>query len=74
MRKLAIHHLRNEKYLGNDLSIENLVDNEIMPLFENEYKRSFSLSDKKRIFPFRVRYLKESPVDPKLRGNAFVLD
>jgi hypothetical protein len=69
-------HLKNERYLVDPkqgLTIENLVDSEIMPFFENEIKRSFSLSPKTATFSFRLRGLETSESNPRLKLNALVL-
>jgi hypothetical protein len=76
MKKLAMLHLKNQRYLTEPieqgLTIENLVDSEIMPFFENEIKRAFSLSPKTATFSFRLRGLQTSASNPQLKLNAFV--
>jgi len=74
MRKLAAQRLENERYLECDgLTIESIIEAEIMAPFETDMKRSFNLWKKNEVFSFRLRGLKESLVDPILKQNAFVL-
>lgn len=76
MKKLARRHLSSQKYLEDEdggTTIENIIDLEVMPHFENEVKRSFSLSRKSQTFPFRIRGLKESQEDPMLKRGALTL-
>jgi hypothetical protein len=75
MRETALDHLKSELYLCNTedgTTILNIVENEVMPLFENEYKRAFKLSNTQQRFVFRIRGLRESASNPNIQRGAFV--
>jgi hypothetical protein len=76
MRALAIAYLQDEDYLEDSaegLTIENIVDSEIMPVFESTHKRTFDISKKQR-YSFRLRGLRESEHNPRLKLNHFELE
>jgi hypothetical protein len=76
MCEYALDQLKSETYLGNaedGTTILSIIEQEIMPLFENEFKRSFSLLNKKQRFVFRIRGLRESPSNSNIQRGAFVL-
>lgn len=73
MRAQAIEDLRGEKYLEDaDVAIENIIDSEIMPYFEETAKRSFDITNR-RPFRFRLRGLRENGQNPRLQHNHYVL-
>jgi hypothetical protein len=77
MRIFAIEQLRGEIYLEDrdaGLTIENIVEAEILPYFETDVKRYFRFDQtQSEYFVFRLRGLKESPVNSRLKQGAFVL-
>lgn len=75
-KKLVSAHMRNAKYLEDDeagITIENIIESEIMPQFETESKRTFNLRNENQRFSFRIRGLRDSSEDPMLKRGAFVL-
>jgi hypothetical protein len=59
MRQFAALQLRNESYLESldeGITIENIVDSEIMPTFEDDVKRNYDCK-KEGTFYFRLRGL-----------------
>lgn len=75
MRRFAAHHLRDEAYLEDPVdgtTIDNVILSEILPKFESEVKRVFDLT-KDQLFTFRIRGLRDSPTNPRLKRNTFVL-
>ncbi|KAH7396896.1 hypothetical protein DE146DRAFT_57787 [Phaeosphaeria sp. MPI-PUGE-AT-0046c] len=73
MRAKALEDLQGERYLEDaDVVIENIIDSEIMPHFEEVAKRSFEITDR-RSFNFRLRGLRESNQNPRLQRNHYVL-
>jgi hypothetical protein len=75
MRQFAALQLRNESYLESldeGITIENIVDSEIMPTFEDDVKRNYDCN-KDTPFYFRLRGLRENPVNPRLKKHSFVL-
>ncbi|KAF2678256.1 hypothetical protein K458DRAFT_317433 [Lentithecium fluviatile CBS 122367] len=76
MRQYALAQLESERYLctpHGDATIPNIIENEIMPLFESEYKRAFNLSNPNQRFVFRIRGLRESATKSSIQRGAFVL-
>jgi hypothetical protein len=77
MRNFAIEQLKGETYLEDrdgGLTIENIVEAEIMPYFETDIKRYFSIAKSQtRYSAFRLRGLKESQTKPNLKRDTFVL-
>ncbi|CAO2655819.1 Nn.00g046220.m01.CDS01 [Neocucurbitaria sp. VM-36] len=77
-REFAIQQLKGATYLvQNKLTLENIIDSEIMPRFETEHKRSFSLKikhkSKRQSYGFLLRGLQEIEKNNRIRDNAFVL-
>lgn len=75
MRAQAIADLQNQNYLENTstgVTIENIVDSEIMPRFEENVKRAFDTT-KKHKFPFRLRGLHHSEKNLRLQEDYYVL-
>ena len=66
MRAQAIADLQNQNCL------ENIVDSEIMPRFEENVKRAFDTT-KKHKFPFRLRGLHHSEKNLRLQEDYYVL-
>jgi hypothetical protein len=78
MRLLATEQLRGETYLEDPnagITIENIVESEIMPRFENDVKRYFDLSDSPdtNSYTFRIRGLKKNLLNHMLKQNVFSL-
>jgi hypothetical protein len=76
MRDLAMKDLQNETYLEVTLgktTIQTLVNEDIVPKFENEYKRNFKYQDQKQTFRYRVRGLRHSATNPRLTDNEYRL-
>ncbi|KAF1911303.1 hypothetical protein BDU57DRAFT_507169 [Ampelomyces quisqualis] len=76
MHKFAASNLRRERYLENaveGITIDNIIDSEVMPHFESEVKRAFDIT-KDQKFTFRIRGLRESTVNPRLKRNCFDLN
>lgn len=77
MRVFAIEHLRHEYYLADEamgITIQSIIEANIMPKFEDEFKRLFSLKDKMKQFRFRLQYLRHSLSNSRLKRGTFVLD
>ena len=77
MRKLAMEHLKWETYLEDPetkTTIANIIESDIMPAFEREPKRAFSLKNTKARFPFSIRGLRESTHNPRLCKNTYILE
>jgi hypothetical protein len=77
MRALAMEHLRRETYLEDHktgTTIENVIDSDIMPVFEREGKRSFSLANTRLRYNFPVRGLRHSITNHRIRDNKFILN
>jgi hypothetical protein len=75
MRIFAAANLHNEYYLEDaveGITIDNIIDSEILPHFESEVKRAFDMT-KDQVFSIRLRGLRESLVNPRLKRNYFVL-
>jgi hypothetical protein len=75
MHRFAALDLQNEHYLEDTdagVTISNIIDAELMPKFERDYKRIFGLT-KNQQFSFRIRGLREHPTNPRLRDNHYVL-
>jgi hypothetical protein len=56
MHAFAVSNLRRERYLENayeGITIENIIDSEVMPHFGSEVKRAFDISKDQR-FTFRI--------------------
>jgi hypothetical protein len=76
MREFATTHLRNETYLedySSGITIAQTIESEIMPVFEKEMKRSFSITKEQPKFSFPLRGLRVSKTNPRIRRNAFVM-
>lgn len=77
MRNLVTEDLRpqlaNLSQNDPNLSIENIVDNEIMPIFDREYKRNFVLDNKDREYDFWIRGLEPSGSNPRIQRGRYVL-
>jgi len=76
MRQFAIRHLESEQYLCSPefgVTIETIVDQEIMKDFELSSKRSFSIYNSMKQFRWNLRGLKKSATDPRLENGSFVL-
>jgi hypothetical protein len=75
MHRFAALDLQNEHYLEDleaGVTISNIIDAELMPKFERDYKRIFGLT-KNQHFSFRIRGLQEHPTNPGLKDNHYVL-
>jgi hypothetical protein len=75
MREFVTLQLRDEHYLERPeegITIENIIESEILPKFESEVKRVFD-SAKDETFYFRIRGLREHPVNSRLKQHHFVL-
>jgi hypothetical protein len=76
MRNLAMEHLEGEIYLEDHrtkTTIANIIESDIMPIFEREAKRAFSLTNTKTRFPFPVRGLRKSMDNRRICHNTFIL-
>jgi hypothetical protein len=76
MKQVAMYHLKEATYLQDletGLTLENIVDAEIMTFFETDIKRSFKLSQTNSTFTFRLRGLQKSDTNPRIWNNALVL-
>lgn len=66
--------LRGERYLETEgCTIEDIVANEFMPSFEKTVKRTFQYNNVAANYGFRVRGLRESAHDPRVRSLGLVL-
>lgn len=73
MREFTIDQLNEEVYLeDNGSTIAEIVDAEIMPRFESEIKRVFTLSTKEDFY-FSLRGLRKSNKNPSLQRDSFRL-
>ena len=77
-RNFAIEQLKTAKYPEiNRVSLEDIINLELMPRFENEYKRSFSLKmenkEKSQKYRFLMRGLEGIKGNARVRSDAFVL-
>jgi hypothetical protein len=75
MRLFAVQSLQHETYLKDSsegITIESIVDTEIMPKFEDHIKRTFDIT-RDETFSVVVRGLKHNPQNPRVRRNLFVL-
>jgi hypothetical protein len=54
-------------------SIQSIIDQEIMPRFEEKYKRSVNFLDPKETYWFHVIGLKKSPSNPRLEKDTLIL-
>jgi hypothetical protein len=73
-RGLVKGMLRRELYLENDEgSIDTIIAAEVIFKFENDIKRSFQHDDTEATYPFRIRGLKESRSEDRIRDNYLVL-
>lgn len=69
--------LCGETYLediDSNVSIRTLVQEDIMPKFENEHKRYFKYKNYKQVFRYRIRLLKHSASNHRLREGEYVLN
>jgi hypothetical protein len=76
MHRFAALDLQNERYLEDldaGVTISNIIDAEIMPKFERDYKRVFGLA-KNQQFTFRIRGLRAHPTNPRVRDNHYMLN
>jgi len=74
MRALALSDLRDQDYLATSSTIETIVEEDIVPKFENEYKRIFKYRDTSQRFRFRLRDLRASTNNQRLLDGQYVLD
>jgi hypothetical protein len=74
MRALALSDLYDQKYLTTRHTIETIVDEDILPRFEDEYKRIFRYRDNSQRFSFRIRGLRASKNNRRLLEEEYVLD
>ncbi|RYN89541.1 hypothetical protein AA0120_g6203 [Alternaria tenuissima] len=74
MRTLALSDLRDQEYLVAAGTMEAIVDRFIMPLFENEHKRSFKYHDSFQRFEFPILGLRASQNNRRLLDGQYVLD
>lgn len=72
-RDFAIDQLKDEHYLamGGRLTIDEIVDSELLLPFEHGSKRSFSLHDNSKIFSFPLRGLRSSHKNERFHDNYF---
>lgn len=73
MREFALQQLQHEKYLEDpedDITIETIVDRDIMRTFEDNVKRSVTFADKRDYF-FTVRGLEKSSTNHRLMRHKF---
>ena len=54
-------------------SIQSIIDQEIMPKFEENYKRRINFLNAKEKYYFRVAGLKKSPLNRRLIDNQLTL-
>jgi hypothetical protein len=54
-------------------SIQSIIDQDIMPKFEENYKRRVNFLNAKEKYYFRVSGLKKSPSNPRLIENQLTL-
>lgn len=77
MWQTAFFNLCDEHYLCDPeegVTIQNIIDTEIMPNFESDFKRDFKDGNRTQKFSFRIRGLRPSETNPRLQQGAFVLD
>jgi hypothetical protein len=73
-RSLVKDILRKELYLENgEDTIDTIVAAEAMFKFENDIKRSFQYDDTEATYPIRIRGLRESRSEDRIRDNYLVL-
>ena len=73
-RSLVKSILRRELYLENyEDTIDTIIAAEVMFKFENDIKRAFQYNDYEATYPIRIRGLKESSGDDRIRDNYLVL-
>lgn len=66
--------LRGERYLETEgCTIDNIITNEVMPTFKNIIKRTFQYNNVTANYGFRVRGLRESRHDYRVRLLSLVL-
>jgi hypothetical protein len=76
-RKLALLHLRGaiiDWYKSDVTTVDELVEEELVPRFEDVTKRFFSYVEKDKTFEFRVRGLRASRENSRLQNSKLVLD
>lgn len=72
-RSLVKSILRKERYLENgDETIDSIIAAEVMFKFENDIKRAFRYNDTEATYPIRIRGLKKSNGDDRIRDNYLV--
>lgn len=73
----AMQHLRHATFTSaGHISITDIIEADLMPLFESSYKRSFSLKSKEsraKPYAFRLRGLKAIDGDARVMQDAFVM-
>ncbi|KAF2129966.1 hypothetical protein P153DRAFT_315435 [Dothidotthia symphoricarpi CBS 119687] len=65
-----------ESYLVDEESgttLDSIIDEDIMPQFEDKIKRSFDITDTRETFEFRISRLRESDKNPRLKRKRLVL-
>ena len=73
-RSLVKSFLRKERYLEDDEdTLDIIIAAEVMPKFENEIKRAFRYKDHETAFSIRMRGLKKSTKQNRIRDNYLVL-
>lgn len=73
-RSLVRIVLRGERYLeAEGYTIDDVITNELMPTFENTIKRTFQYNNVTANYGFRVRGLRESRHDGRVRASTLVL-
>ncbi|CAN9187548.1 unnamed protein product [Alternaria alternata] len=74
MRARALLDLRDQGYLTTDRTIETIVDEFIMPAFENEHKRSFRWRDRSQRFRYPILGLQASQNNRRIQKGDYVLN
>lgn len=77
MEARCMQDLCGETYLehaNSNVTIRTIIQEDIMPKFENEHKRNFKYKDRKQVFRYRIRLLKHSASNRRLRDGEYMLN
>jgi hypothetical protein len=76
INRLGGIHLSEQKQsleaLDLGTTIDKIIEREMMPYFESDVKRAYDLTETED-FCFRIRGLRESTKNPRLKQNKFLL-
>jgi hypothetical protein len=75
-QQFAALHISEQKQsleaLDLETTIDKIIECEMMPYFESDVKRAYDLTETE-VFCFRIRGLRESTKNPRLKQNKFLL-